>query len=443
MKVIRIQPMSLRSAAQGLTVLQRGSLSDVAQALGVILSGVEAAWVSGAGADFQHRGRSLIAWVRVAQRDLAQTGAYLVETAGAFEGLESALAQPVIEGAYLPGKPPGLARSARAEEAGSGTYVIVPGDTLWGISQRYGTTVEALKAANGIRGHLIYPGQILILPASDTPVPHPEPDPVGTVTVRSGDTLWGIAIAHGTTVAQLKFANGLTGDLIFPGQRLRLPGTESGPDTPSPTPDPVPGPAGPAVLLGAAYISGYAWLSHPGHYAIDLNTPSADKTLRAPYPAALIVADPCPALTVNGNGSGQMTPGTPTSPANNWGYGAMAVIETRYEDLSAEQLQALAGQGARLEPGKSLYVMTAHLRPDQVPAPGASLNAGDAIATLGTSGNSTGPHVHVEVAVATSGLRPGAGQNSASFWIGSVVGVSNGSAAQGTRVDPTPLFVGP
>lgn len=439
MTIVRINPIDLRAVARGVKELSHGSLPDTAQALGILLSGVEAAWVSGAGTDFQRRGRSLLAWVGAAQRDLEQTGAYLDDTARAFDDLESALAHAASGDVTVSGKPPGLARSVRGDETGSSTYVIVAGDTLWGISQRYGTTVEALRAANGITGSLIYPGQTLILPAPDAPAPQPEPDPAGLVTVRSGDTLWGIATAHGITVAQLMNANGLSGTLIYPGQRLRLLAADAGPQTPPPTP----APTGPAMLLASAYISGYAWLSHPGHYAIDLNTPLADKTLRAPYPASLIVADPCPALTSNGNSSGQMTPGTPTSAANNWGYGALAVVETRYEDLSPEQRQALVDQGARLEPGQSLYVMTAHLRPDRVPAPGASLNAGDPIATMGTSGNSTGPHVHVEVAVATSGLRPGVGQNSASFWIGSVVGVSNGSAAQGRRIDPTPLFVGP
>ncbi len=245
--------------------------------------------------------------------------------------------------------------------------------------------------------------------------------------------------ATGGYQAAFKRANGLTGDLIFPGQRLTLSRDEDEDPIAPPTPT-----GDTAVLLAGAYISGYTWLAHPGHYAVDLNTPSADKTLRTPYPAALIVADACPALTANGNPSGKLQPGTPIGPDNNWGYGAMAVVETRYEDLTAEQLQTLVDQGARLEPGQSLYVMTAHLRPDQVPAAaGLPLNAGDAIAVLGTSGNSTGPHVHVEAAVAASGLRPGEGQNSASFWIGRIVGVSNGAAAQGTRVDPTPLFTGP
>lgn len=42
-------------------------------------------------------------------------------------------------------------------------------------------------------------------------------------TVKSGDTLYGIAKKNGTTVAKLKSANGLSGDLIRPGQSLKVP----------------------------------------------------------------------------------------------------------------------------------------------------------------------------------------------------------------------------
>ncbi|RJK96858.1 LysM peptidoglycan-binding domain-containing protein [Vallicoccus soli] len=41
-------------------------------------------------------------------------------------------------------------------------------------------------------------------------------------TVRAGDTLWSVARAHGTTVTALRRANGLGGDTIRPGQVLRL-----------------------------------------------------------------------------------------------------------------------------------------------------------------------------------------------------------------------------
>lgn len=43
-------------------------------------------------------------------------------------------------------------------------YEIVKGDTLYGISQQYGVSVEALKAANGFSGDIIYHGETLTIP---------------------------------------------------------------------------------------------------------------------------------------------------------------------------------------------------------------------------------------------------------------------------------------
>lgn len=42
-------------------------------------------------------------------------------------------------------------------------------------------------------------------------------------TVRSGDSLWGIARSYGTTVDKLKAANNLRSSRIYAGQRLQLP----------------------------------------------------------------------------------------------------------------------------------------------------------------------------------------------------------------------------
>jgi LysM repeat protein len=41
--------------------------------------------------------------------------------------------------------------------------------------------------------------------------------------VRPGDTLSGIAIRFGVTVDQIRWANGLSGDMIYAGQVLRIP----------------------------------------------------------------------------------------------------------------------------------------------------------------------------------------------------------------------------
>lgn len=95
-------------------------------------------------------------------------------------------------------------------------YVVQPGDTLWRISQRYHTTVDAIKSLNGLTGSLLNIGQVLKVPSSDN-------GPYIEYTVRVGDTLWQISRRYGTTVEAIREMNGLSSDLLHIGQVLRVP----------------------------------------------------------------------------------------------------------------------------------------------------------------------------------------------------------------------------
>jgi LysM repeat protein len=56
------------------------------------------------------------------------------------------------------------------------------------------------------------------------PKPKPKPKPTSiTYTVKKGDTLSGIASRYGSTVAKIRSANGISGSMIRPGQKLKVP----------------------------------------------------------------------------------------------------------------------------------------------------------------------------------------------------------------------------
>lgn len=114
-------------------------------------------------------------------------------------------------------------------------YTVRTGDTVSAIARAHGTTVQAVVAANGLDARaFIRAGQTLTIPGAGATAAAPAPAAAaatgGTYTVRSGDTVSGIARAHGTTVQGVVAANGLDARAsIRAGQSLVLPGTASAP----------------------------------------------------------------------------------------------------------------------------------------------------------------------------------------------------------------------
>ena len=127
--------------------------------------------------------------------------------------------------------------TSSAYAAGCGSSVtVVKGDTLFKVANRCGTTVSALQRANPEigSGNLIYPGQVLQLPGTI----------LGTdggyfiYIIARGDTLKGLATRFDTTVDALLAGNPeiKSANLIYEGQRLTVYVSQTPPPPPPPPP---------------------------------------------------------------------------------------------------------------------------------------------------------------------------------------------------------------
>ncbi len=123
--------------------------------------------------------------------------------------------------------PPKAPPAGNTSNGNPGQYTVKSGDTLGGIAERFQTSVGALQSLNQISNpNRIFAGQRLQLPNATPTTPAQPPAASSGVmyTVKSGDTLSGIATRHNTSVNVLQQLNGISNpNFISVGQQIRLP----------------------------------------------------------------------------------------------------------------------------------------------------------------------------------------------------------------------------
>lgn len=210
-----------------------------------------------------------------------------------------------------------MAASAAAADpavaSGARSHTVQKGETLYAIARRYDVSVEALMSLNGIAdAGKLFVGMKLTIPGG----PDSDPGPLEYV-VKKGDTLYGIAKAHGVAVADIVKASGMTTTTIKIGQTLRIPATSTAaavasPSSPAPTSvAPASGAAAAPVAAGAkpAAATGQSW-------------PVAGSVsyLQGKLKGVSISAEPASAITA-------VRSGTVTSAGPFRGFGLVAYVE--------------------------------------------------------------------------------------------------------------------
>lgn len=255
-----------------------------------------------------------------------------------------------------------------------GTVQVKRNDTLSKIAQENGVSLSALIAANPqIRNpNLIYPGQTIHLPEGSG----------GTVRVKAGDTLSGIAQERGVSLQALLQANPQfrsNPDLIYPNQVVRIPG--GGSSTPTPPnngeqPAPEQPPSGdvrtysPYTVYSTGERPAFA-VTHPdqlqAHHDYQTQTREGQR---------LEVRD----IVLHRNGQSQTQQAIPSPIAG--------TVVSAGPMGNAGNAVVLRG-----EQGQLVYIF--HMSSIDVRA-GQKVGYGQDLGNQGSTGNSTGPHVHIE-----------------------------------------------
>lgn len=110
----------------------------------------------------------------------------------------------------------------------STSYIVQKGDNLSVIARKYGVTVAEIQEWNAIEGNSIAVGSKLLIlkenPKNDVAAAQKDAARQKHYLVKKGDSLFTIAKKSGVTVSDIKRWNGIKGDELQPGMKLKISG---------------------------------------------------------------------------------------------------------------------------------------------------------------------------------------------------------------------------
>ena len=245
-----------------------------------------------------------------------------------------------------PGDAAGYSGFGGPKTGSASEHTVRAGETLSEIAKQYQVNMASLASDNNIENpNLISVGQVLSIPQSgaDGGIYH---------QVKQGDTIWDLARHHGVSVADILKSNDIgNGSLIREGQKLFIP-TSSGSEVgASPASASVPNFSWPLAIEGRISSPFGLRGSRGFHYGLDIAAPHG----------TLILASETGRVVTSGR----------------WGSYGLAI---------------------KIDHGGGYVTVYAHASRLFVRA-GYTVRRGEPVALVGSTGRSTGPHLHFEIRV--------------------------------------------
>lgn len=261
-------------------------------------------------------------------------------------------ATPKKLAASAPKSAPAATANASPASTPGVTHKVLAGETLFAIARLHGADIAAIKQANGLSGDQIQAGQVLQIPGAQ---------PVRRYTVQQGDSLWELASRYDFSLSDLLASNPQVynpGHLKI-GQEIILPATGGSGEAVAATISQLPSLTGLFAWPVIAPISSpFGPRDGRNHNGLDLAANMGDsvKAARA---------------------------GEVTLAGTVQGYGETVILkhDDGTETLYAHSSRLLVHKGQRVRQGEE-------------------------IAKVGSTGHSTGPHLHFEIIVNNKAYDP-------------------------------------